>query len=481
MSFLVEFQPEFAPFKSKIGTPLAGAICIPVAKTQQYPGRIIDAPEGSASGNAQVLDGMREQGGLAFSDERLLKNLVLVHCDLNTLEKIESLQQSRSIETDKHSSAINRYQFVVPFMGLFHLKMGVLECLRRLQLPNKESRLDNHSSFKNILQMQPKNVEKFKGNPGYRLLHDAFWHETAARLLDCWRETISAHTEYKNLPEYAKAKPKAADLFDLALKLYDKFVAKEDFERRRHQLGEHRDEIFENGQLYLRDSLLYVELSHSMKHGDISRIEDTMLPLIWMSKATGKHKYAAKLWRYLMNVKGDYPPGLVHAIRMNMLCNPTGTLDGFRGQDWLIERNNYRHKHVHMSSGSNNSLEQIIKRSPLIGLFAKVHDIVESVFDISPGTSKHTRPDMTATVLKLADTMRLHDAHQFQMGRRASYHVPNSWKQGLVKIRVELAANVAANKTDLDDNEDESEMTDGVDTNNDISRRRPEAEDLEVG
>lgn len=166
MSFLVEFQPEFAPFKSKIGAPLAGAICIPVTKTQQFPGRIIDAPEGSASGNAQVIDGMREQGGLAFSDERLLKNIVLVHCDLNTLEKIESLQQSRSIETDKHSSAINRYQFAVPFMGLFHLKMSVLECLRRLQLPNKESRLDNNSSFKNIMQMQPKNAEKFKGNPG---------------------------------------------------------------------------------------------------------------------------------------------------------------------------------------------------------------------------------------------------------------------------------------------------------------------------
>jgi len=29
-----------------------------------------------------------------------------------------------------------------------------------------------------------------------------------------------------------------------------------------------------------------------------------------------------------------------HAILHNWLCNPTGKVDGFRGYDWLMERNN---------------------------------------------------------------------------------------------------------------------------------------------
>jgi hypothetical protein len=134
-------------------------------------------------------------------------------------------------------------------------------------------------------------------------------NELAARLLDCWREIVQ-RIKKMTLEEYSKSNPSWGDICALSDELYNEFVATNQLEDTRQLPDSKRDRIFENGQLFLRDNLLYVEHAHATRFGDIGRIEDTFLPIMWMSKATGKHKYASTILKYIANVKGNWPPEL---------------------------------------------------------------------------------------------------------------------------------------------------------------------------
>jgi hypothetical protein len=203
-AILIQFHPKFKEYLPQLGSPPQGDIRIPVQKTTQIPGKVVDASESSIGGNIQVLDAIRSQGGVAFSKEQLTDKVVLVHGDLGTVERIEGAQQARSVELDP----VNRLQWVLPVFGLPHLQMNAVEALRRIYLPAKaESRLDESSSYKHIAQLRPKEGEKFKSNPGFRALHDGLTDELTARILDCWRIIISQHTKSKTLAEWADTRP----------------------------------------------------------------------------------------------------------------------------------------------------------------------------------------------------------------------------------------------------------------------------------
>jgi hypothetical protein len=56
--------------------------------------------------------------------------------------------------------------------------------------------------------------------------------------------------------------------------------------------------------------LLYDEISFSMNHGDISRLETLFPPWVYLFRATGKHKYAAQMVTFMTDVHFVYPLGL---------------------------------------------------------------------------------------------------------------------------------------------------------------------------
>jgi hypothetical protein len=47
-----------------------------------------------------------------------------------------------------------------------------------------------------------------------------------------------------------------------------------------------------------------------MNMGDIGHVEASFLPWIHIFKATGKHKYASWISRFLMNLQFNYPEAL---------------------------------------------------------------------------------------------------------------------------------------------------------------------------
>ncbi|KAI9437492.1 hypothetical protein H4582DRAFT_1815526, partial [Lactarius indigo] len=130
-----------------------------------------------------------------------------------------------------------------------------------------------------------------------------------------------------------------------------------------------RDQQFENQTLHNRDYLLYVDLCNAINIGDVGRVEASFLHWIYVFRATGKHKYASQLARYLKNLHEVYPPELSQIVRINMLCNPTGKPNVFRPVDWLVERNNLYMK-----------------------VFRSCHVIVESAFLLTHRTLRHMPP-----------------------------------------------------------------------------------------
>ncbi|KAG1785762.1 uncharacterized protein HD556DRAFT_1249379 [Suillus plorans] len=71
-----------------------------------------------------------------------------------------------------------------------------------------------------------------------------------------------------------------------------------------------RDKQFENQCLRNRDQLLYIDLCQAMNAGDIGRVEASFLPWIYIFCATGKHKYAAQINKFSMNLRSVYPQDL---------------------------------------------------------------------------------------------------------------------------------------------------------------------------
>ncbi|KAF8224356.1 hypothetical protein L208DRAFT_1425812 [Tricholoma matsutake] len=109
---------------------------------------------------------------------------------------------------------------------------------------------------------------------------------------------------------------------------------------------------------------------------------------------------------HLCNV---YPVDLQRLICLNWLCNPTGKLHAFHAVDWLVERNNLYTKVIYGGSGSNHTMELIIKEG----------------FHLKHQTIWHQHPNMTKTLQKLRQAINDNSLHSFTPGQNADTVVPD--------------------------------------------------------
>lgn len=141
-------------------------------------------------------------------------------------------------------------------------------------------------------------------------MHDVVHHELRASILKCWRTEASA----QNMTSLKAFTDSKLD-WDLVVKMSEdivrKYVATADgLSTSRTHLETERDQQFENQTIRNRDYLLYVDLCNAMNAGDIGCVEVSFLPWIYIFSATGKHKYASQLARFMKNLHEVYPPAL---------------------------------------------------------------------------------------------------------------------------------------------------------------------------
>ncbi|KAF8228539.1 hypothetical protein L208DRAFT_1290894 [Tricholoma matsutake] len=84
-----------------------------------------------------------------------------------------------------------------------------------------------------------------------------------------------------------------------------------------------------------------------------------------------------------------------------MLVNPTGKPGKFRSVDWVIELHNLYTKMQsveHGGSGPNQTVQCIIKESPLVQTYRDACITIEKNFSLTHLTRAHTDSNMTKTL-----------------------------------------------------------------------------------
>ncbi|PPQ76588.1 hypothetical protein CVT26_012793 [Gymnopilus dilepis] len=421
-------------FATKLGEP-DPINQIPVHKTEQIPCRAMNIKESTPDGNVEVMECLLNQGGIgdphddsfdSQGDVDMSESVLLVHGDLLTKERLDSVRTSRAIE----ETPKRRFQFAIFVPGLFHFKMACVDALWRTWIQPTAARTDPNSLYQHVGILRPKETGKVGTNPGFRRMHDIIHHDLWASMLDCWKlEAASRNPKWTTLDEFMKSEPSWQLIEDMSRNIVKKYVGTTpDVSKERRKPSDERDDIFANQILRNYNELLYIETSHAMNAGDIGRVEETFLQWIYIFRATGKHKYAAQMLRFMINLRDVYPPELSRIIRWNWLCNPTGKLKAFRGVDWLNQV-------IYGGSGSNRTMEHIIEESILIELFRECHVTVEKGFHLVNCTITHHPPNMERTLRRLARQFEEVSPHEFKPGRRADYQVPDKIAQGMHEIQ----------------------------------------------
>lgn len=414
---------------------------IPVEKTDIYPVYAMDVNNSTVSGNIQAIQSLMSQVGYGSPDDEtsidISDYIVVVHGDLATGERINSIMHRRSLEYRPWE----RFQYVKFCPGYFHVKMACAEALWRIAIKPELGRRDETCFMKDIAILRPKETGTIISKCEFRQMHQLIKHVGIARRLDCWRIAVSRrYPQFRTLEEFAKSKPKLEDLEAIARELVDEYVASYELSSQLERIRpkQERDQQFENAATIQQYLLLYEELSHSMNVGDIGRLERTVLSWIPIFKATGKHKYATAMEKFLVEIHFECPVQLRHAIQYNMLVNPTGKPGKFRAVDWVVEGNNCEIKVHHGGQGSTRTVKRMISESALIGTYKLINESMENNLLVYT-TTAHGEPDMSRTLSELRKILSHRSPHIFVSGRKSMYCIPDMLNNG-----VELLDNKSA-------------------------------------
>lgn len=448
----------FNQFCSMLGQPET-VEQIPLVKTPIIPARSMEFSNSTVSGNISTIIDLMKQGGVGdpndpdtiYKVKDGMQYIIFFHGDLGTGDRILSIQLRRSIE----KSPWNRFQFVVFVPGLFHIKMACVDALWRLFIMPAIVREDNTSLMKDIGVLRPKETGIMGSKPGFRRMHDTIRHAGICRRLDCWREEVmKRNPSHTSLELFAQSCPSFNDLISLANHIAVAYVPGYQAQRHRHKTPNERDEQHENALLLNKYFALYEETIFGMDQGDIGRVETTLVQWMFFFRATGKHKYATHLTRFLSDLHFVFPPRMRRAARLNWLVNPTGHPGKYRAVDWCVELNNLFTKAVHGGEYSNYTVDRIIKESPLVEVYRQARASAGKQFALTSLTSAHAVADMTTTYEALFSHLKIVRPHQFQPGRKS---------KSVLEDPVDRARETMDKDKDLNLNNDEVDM-DGPDS-----------------
>ena len=113
----------------------------------------------------------------------------------------------------------------------------------------------------------------------------------------------------------------------------------------------------------------------------------------------------------------------------NMLVNPTGKKGKFRAVDWVVEGNNCEIKVIHGGQGSNQTIQQMITESALVGTYKAIGETMENNLHMYK-TSTHGEPNMQRTFVELQKSLSDCSPHEFVPGRKSIYCIPDMLNKG---------------------------------------------------
>lgn len=319
---------EFRVYCSELGEP-ESLEKIPVQKTPITPLRSTTDNNSQVSGNVDAIYHILEQAGVgdpstqASTSHRPRKfvvdisgHVIIIFGDLGTGDRIDGGQRRRSIER----TPWRRLQFIIFVLGLFHFKMACVDAIWRIFISPVAARHDDTCLMKDVSILRPRETGIIGSKPGFRRMHQIIQQSGICRRLDCWRtEALQRNASHTSLEAFAASKPSLTYLKEMADYIALNYMVASRHGRLqdlRNQATAARDQQFENNLLLNEYCLLYEETTHAMNQGDIGRVESCFIPWVWIFKATGKHKYAKHVMKYLQDVHFLYPAGLRYVMML---------------------------------------------------------------------------------------------------------------------------------------------------------------------
>jgi hypothetical protein len=123
------------------------------------------------------------------------------------------------------------------------------------------------------------------------------------------------------------------------------------------------DTIYLHSVSAFRSALVYLELRHSIKHGDPGRMFATFPFLSAIFRATNRVNYAPEILETQYRYRHTWTPQLCVAMLGHCIVNTTGRMDGWEGIDMYQEHDVLTHKQdwpLSEQRKSNNHLHQEI-------------------------------------------------------------------------------------------------------------------------
>lgn len=256
--------------------------------TQNWLLRTVPVDESTLEGTVTVIEevwkqlqfnNMRGRNSLAterlvpwIGDQKSASLLRGVHglrgCDLNGFERVD---------------------YAIVLKGWFHEVMALQQQIHHKHLGNNSS---------TGLQRNITRLARIGLNPGsktvkmdFHNLHELICFVLQARILDCWL----VETGTLSLMELAAKNMTDGEIITHATKIVDTFASSRAIHDMHSKPKDEQDEVWLGNALFLRDALVYWEVTRAIKIGDVGRLANITPTLLLMFAGGGNSHYAFEL------------------------------------------------------------------------------------------------------------------------------------------------------------------------------------------
>ena len=304
-------------------------------RTRFHPIAPIFKDESTTANNIFIIEDIfKRQLKLDEENPDFSNNIRLVYGDLKTWSRIQS---AKTLRGEISQLPFDRFQWLVPGLGLWHLRLNMLQLLHKIHWG------EGSAADPSTLQYAADrwNRSRVVQPNDFQALEDLIVHSYQARIVGRWVALLRRQNVDTNRIENVKP------WLEANASTWDKIVGHISDHFRAPPLSSKlstqapvRDQQFQNHQHFCAHVEIYLTLKHAIKYADIGLLRHALraVTVIFQAEIAGTPKYAQALLYTLHLV--DSPAAAIElqeCVLANSLVNLRGNADTNFELDRLLE------------------------------------------------------------------------------------------------------------------------------------------------